>query len=239
MSLSGTTTARPSSSANPGISVLLLVSSTLFLLVFYYLDRADTIGVFSGARGWTPMTAQGRSTPVHFIGSALLLGVLPVVVGRLATGLSASRLGLGLGNRRLGTMLLLAGAPVAVLAGRIAAGSEAMRAVYPLNPSLTIGEFPVYAALAFLYFAAWECLFRGVLLFGLRAELGDGAANGVQTALSVTAHFGRALTETFAALPAGLVFGWLALRTRSVWYVALLHWLVSMSMELLIIRSAS
>jgi len=60
----------------------------------------------------------------------------------------------------------------------------------------------------------------------------------VQTALSVTAHFGRALNETFAALPAGLLFGWVDLRLRSIWYVAIVHWLIGMSMDAFIIFGA-
>jgi len=80
-------------------------------------------------------------------------------------------------------------------------------------------------------------LFRGVLLFGLRPRLGAGAANLVQTALSVTAHFGRAVNETFAAAPAGIVFGAIDLNVGSIWYVALLHWLVGVSMDWFILTT--
>lgn len=57
------------------------------------------------------------------------------------------------------------------------------------------------------------------------------AANAVQTAVSVTAHFGRALNETFAALPAGLVFGWVTGRIGSMWYIAVIHWVVGVSLD--------
>src|SRR5439155_825400 len=83
--------------------------------------------------------------------------------------------------------------------------------------------FGGYAALQLLYFGSWEVLFRGVLLFGLRGVMGDTSSNLVQTALSVTAHFGRSLNEACAAGPAGLVFGAIDLRLGSVWYVALLQ----------------
>ncbi len=81
-------------------------------------------------------------------------------------------------------------------------------------------------------------LFRGVLLFGLEDRLGRSSANGVQTVCSVLAHFGRAVNETAAALPAGLVFGWIGLRLRSVWYVALIHWTVGISMDWHIVTAA-
>jgi membrane protease YdiL (CAAX protease family) len=47
----------------------------------------------------------------------------------------------------------------------------------------------------------------------------------------LTAHFGRAIGETFAALPAGFVFGWVTLRVRSIWYIALIHWTVGVSLD--------
>src|SRR5881296_3456592 len=68
-------------------------------------------------------------------------------------------------------------------------------------------------------------------------RLDDVSPNLVQTALSVTAHFGRALNEACAAGPAGLVFGAIDLRLGSVWYVALLHWLVGVSMDWFIVTT--
>jgi len=217
---------------------LLLLAATLALTAFYYFARADTIGVFSPARGWTPMTARPLSALWHFGSAVLLLGLFPVLLARRVTGLSAVRLGLGLGDWRRGIGLLVAGLPLAVLAGKIAAASPAMRAVYPLVPSVDVGDFPSHALGQILYIGAWEALFRGVLLFGLRERLGAGGANVLQTALSVIAHFGRALNETAAAFPAGLVFGWLTLKTGSIWYVAMIHWLVGVSMDWFIVTQA-
>ncbi|MGQ0702042.1 MAG: lysostaphin resistance A-like protein, partial [Gemmatimonadales bacterium] len=154
------------------------------------------------------------------------------------TGLSWRELGLGVGSWRWGVALVCIGAPLAVLAGRIGAGNAAMRAVYPLDAPFAEHRFALYAALQLLYFGAWEVLFRGVLLFGTRRRWGDAGANALQTALSVTAHFGRAMNETIAAFPAGLLFGWIGLRLNSIWYVALLHWLVGVSMDWFILRMA-
>ena len=163
----------------------------------------------------------------------------PVLAARRVTGLTLRDLGLGLGAWRVGLAWLAVGVPLAILAGRIAALAPAMRAVYPLDPTLTADPrvFARYAALQFLYFGSWEVLFRGVLLFGLRAPFGAASSNVVQTALSVTAHFGRALNETLAAVPAGVVFGAIDLRVGSIWYVALLHWIVGVTMDWFILTT--
>jgi membrane protease YdiL (CAAX protease family) len=201
------------------------------LTAFYYFARADTIGVIGSGRTWTPMTGHPWPVTLHLAIAALLLGLLPALAARKLTGLSWAGLGLGPGRWRQGLLLLAAAAPFAILAGRIGAASPAMRAVYPLDPSFARGSFAAYAILQFFYFGAWEVLFRGVLLFATRGRFGDAGANALQTAVSVTAHFGRAVNETVAAFPAGLLFGWVGLRLESIWYVAVLHWLTGVSLD--------
>ena len=217
----------------------LVLVATVALATFYYLTRTDTVGVYSPERGWAVLTGRPLRPAVHFGLSALLLGVVPVLVARRLAGLPLAELGLGPGRWRAGIAWLVVGAPLAVAAGRIAAASAAMQAVYPLDPSVTGAprSFVPYALLQFLYYGAWEVLFRGVLLFGLARRFGAASANLLQTALSVTAHFGRPLSETLAAIPAGLVFGLVDLRVGSVWYVALIHWLVGVSLDWFILTT--
>lgn len=215
-----------------------VVPAVLGLITFYYFTRADAIGVSSTDRSWTAMTGPPVPAWIHFVSAALLLGALPLLATWLATRRSPRALGIAPGRWREGLLWVAVGVPLAILAGRIAASDATMRAVYPLYPGglEQPARFWGYAGLQLLYYGAWEVLFRGVLLFGLLDAVGARAANLIQTGLSVTAHFGRALPETLMALPAGLAFGVVALRTRSVWYVALIHWTVGVSMDWFITR---
>jgi membrane protease YdiL (CAAX protease family) len=212
---------------------LVMVTAVVALMGMYYFARPDAIGVFSPLRGWRVMTPGARAPLVHFAASAVLLGLAPVLVARWIGGFSLRELGLGLGNWRRGLAWLAVGVPLAVVAGKMAGGQVGMRAVYPLDPTLppTMQAFLPYAAFAFLYYGAWEVLFRGVLLFGLLARFGATNANITQSALACTAHFGRAINETLAALPGSALFGVVTLTTRSIWYAALIHWTVGMSTE--------
>lgn len=218
---------------------LLLLLSTLVLVAFYYLGRADLIGSSSAGRGWFVQSGTPLPAAHHYLASAVLLGIVPVLAARWLCGFRLAELGLGLGRWRTGVALLVVGIPLALLAGKIGSVSPPMRAVYPLYPAASdsLPGFASYALLQFLYYGSWEVLFRGVLLFGLKERLGPGMANVLQTALSVTAHFGRPLTETFSAVPAGLVFGWLDLRMGSVWSVAIIHWLVGASLDWFVLAS--
>jgi membrane protease YdiL (CAAX protease family) len=210
---------------------LITLAAVLLLFVFYYMARADSIGTFSPHRGWNVVTLRPLPTGLHYLASAVLLGVMPVLIARAVSRRTLAGLGLGLGRCRLGLAVLVVCLPLALLAGKVGAGSAAMRAVYPLDATIGREDFLPYAGLMFLYYGAWEVLFRGVLLFGLKDRLGEGFANVLQTALSVLAHFGRPMTETFSAIPGGLVMGWSSLRLGSIWYVVLIHWLVGVSVD--------
>ena len=93
----------------------LLGSGTLLLVIFHYLLRADTVGVFSRERGWHPLTQGPVPLPLHYLAAALVLGVLPLILARAATGKSLAQLGLGLGDWRSGLRWLAVGLPLAVL----------------------------------------------------------------------------------------------------------------------------
>lgn len=221
---------------------VLLSTATVALFAFYYVARADLVGSrgIDPAGVWLVVSAPARSPLMHFLAAALLLGALPVGIARYVCVLSPHELGLGFGDVGAGLRWLAIGLPGAVLAGWIAARSPAMQAVYPLDPAVIASpaSFVPHALRNGLYFGAWEVLFRGVLLFGLRGVTGAGGANAGQTGLSVLAHFGRPMTETFAAIPGGFLFGWISLRTGSIWYVALIHWTVGTSMDWFILVGA-
>jgi membrane protease YdiL (CAAX protease family) len=211
----------------------LIILATVVLVIFYYLLRADAIAGLSVGRGSLAMTAEPLRPTFHFVGAAIILAGVPVLIGRFVFGLRLADLGLGLGRWRVGLAWLALGIPLALVAGNIGSVNPAMRFVYPLDTSVRpeLSAFIPYALVQFLYFGAWEVLFRGVLLFGLKERIGAGPANALQTALSVIAHFGRPFTETFSGIPAGLVLGGVSLHARSMWYVAIIHWLVGVSLD--------
>lgn len=226
--------AKPGPEARP---VLLILLAVLVLTPFFYWLRADTIGVSSLTRPWTALTGGELGPSTYNAAAAVLLGVIPLLVARLGLGMGAAELGLKVGHPRRTMFWLATGIPLAITAGWLASGQTEMRAVYPLNPGLVSGDVPfLYHAFTQLwYYAAWEILFRGVLLKGLTPRLGFATANTVQMALSVLAHFGRPGTETIAAIPAGLAFGGIARHTGSVWTVVLIHWAVGAAQDAFIL----
>jgi len=83
-----------------------------------------------------------------------------------------------------------------------------------------------------LYYIAFEFFYRGFLLRVVETSWGPGPAIWVQTLASTLVHLGKPMPEVLAAIPAGLVFGALALRSRSILYPALLHLSIGVATDL-------
>lgn len=237
-------TAPSADSAGPrperGTAVLIL-TVTLILVLFEYLLRTDLLGTFRPGEGWTALSGPARSLLVHEVGALLLLGVAPVLVARFALGRTPASLGLGRGNLTRSLAWLAVGLPTAILLGRSSAGHPDVQAVYPLAAGEWAGreEFLLRVVLQLLYYGSWEVLFRGVLLHGLTPRFGFAGANALQTSLSVLAHLGRPLSETLAALPAGLVLGGVARNSGSIWPVVLIHWTAGMAQDWFLITGGA
>jgi membrane protease YdiL (CAAX protease family) len=75
----------------------------------------------------------------------------------------------------------------------------------------------------FVYYVAWEFFFRGFLLFGLRKQFGSMNAILIQTISSCLIHLGKPEGEILGSIILGIIFGAIAIRTRSFLYVFILH----------------
>jgi membrane protease YdiL (CAAX protease family) len=166
--------------------------------------------------------------------AVLFLGLIPLLLSR-PLGLDLGRLGVRLGDRSAGLQALVLGLLAVVPVAYLAAGDPAIQAAYPWP-----GPWAGSSALAFLawactysfYYLAYEFFYRGFLLNGLEPLLGRFGALWLQTVASTMLHLGNPLVETVAALPAGLIFGLLALRTRSLLYVILVHLALGLATDL-------
>jgi membrane protease YdiL (CAAX protease family) len=126
------------------------------------------------------------------------------------------------------------GAPLAVLAGFIGSRDARLRRFYPFSKSAcrSARTFIVFeAAYLFLYYAAWEFYYRGILFFPLIPVLGLVPALALQTIVSTLHHLGHPPSELFASLAAGVVFGLIAYFTGSFLYTIFLHGLTGISTD--------
>lgn len=112
------------------------------------------------------------------------------------------------------------------------------RAYYPLWPPAADGarNFLLYqAAIGILMFNN-EFFFRGYLLFNLKKAAGKNLAILLHAILYMLVHIGKPPLEVPYSFFAGLLFGFLAIKTRSILPGFLIHFLGSAGFEAMVIR---
>ena len=144
--------------------------------------------------------------------------------------------GLGLGDWRVG--LTCAGLFYAVMLPLLAVvvWNGDFQGKYPLcnDATRSLLHLVVYEAGFAVYFIAWEYFFRGFLLFGLHRTVGPWTVF-VQMLPFVVIHFPKPDLEAISSIAGGLALGWLALRTRSIWYGWFVHAATALTLEILVV----
>ncbi len=146
--------------------------------------------------------------------------------------------GLSIGHWKKGLPLLLLIPFVIAPVIYFAAKMPDVRSEYPLSKllfehkSLILGYEILYVV---LYYIAWEFFFRGFLLFGLAKKWGVWNAILIQTISSCLVHIGKPEGEIIGSIIVGILFGWIAWRTKSIWYVFALHAAIGVLTDLFII----
>lgn len=174
-----------------------------------------------------------------FISSFLLFGAVPLA---LVVGLwhrNPREYGLQLGDWRWGLKAVAVLLPVVLFVLVYPASQTVeMRDFYPLDRQLeNVGPSFLYHEVlrGVLFYTGWEFVFRGFALFGLRKYVGDWAAIAIQTILSFLWHVGFPTGEIVMSIPGGILFGYLALRTGSVFWPWLMHWFIAVGLDFFIL----
>ena len=109
---------------------------------------------------------------------------------------------------------------------------------YPLeNPWKVAPWMMLYAEASYgLYMFCWEFFFRGYLLFGLSRSIGWWAVL-VQAAAFCLLHLGKPPLEMILSFPAGIILGMLALNAKSFVPGFVLHWAVSVSLNVMVVMN--
>jgi membrane protease YdiL (CAAX protease family) len=113
-------------------------------------------------------------------------------------------------------------------------GSDRFLHTYPFyKPGPGEPLWPAFVTWQLFYwcqFVGLEFFFRGFMVHGLRHRFGIYSIF-VMTVPYCMIHFGKPMPETFAAIAAGIVLGFMSLKTRSIWLGAALHIAVAATMD--------
>jgi membrane protease YdiL (CAAX protease family) len=193
------------------------VRASIAIAVVFFAVMVDHHGTFLPAESLgaarDPVTMR-----VVALGRVVLLGAVPLLVVVLLFRDRPGRYGLTIGDWRWGIPLAVAGCIAMTPMTLAVAALPEFRAFY--GPSATaLTDVVVTNALDL---ASTEFAFRGFLMFALVRTIGP---LGVVVAVLPFAfsHLGKPEIETISTLGGGLLYGWLAWRTRSILYGAAAH----------------
>jgi len=213
-------------------TVLLILASLLTACHRYF-------GSLDAARRLMP-GCDGITAAAFMFGAAFVLfGIIPLGITRIGFGERLADYGLQWGDWRLGLRLVLMLLPPITAAFLYpASGSAEIRSFYPFAPeagSSIVKFLMLQVPRGVLYYTAWEFFFRGLLLFGMRRYVGDWLAICLQTIPQCLWHIGMPTGELLSSIGGGLLFGIIALRTRSIVWPMLLHFAIGVVLDILII----
>ena len=224
-----------------GEPTVVLCGASALLVVSHYQGSNGAFQTYFAGRFDTHPAVNALGYFWWFGMSLVLYLGLPLLLAYATRGSFHRRYGLGLGDVRVG--LAITGLFLAVMLPLTAWAStlSAFKGQYPLagNAAVLLGGkvsvplFVAYEAAYFAYFVSWEFFFRGWMLNGLLPTWGRGPAILVQMAPFVVMHLGKPELEALGSIVAGIALGVLALRTRSMWYGALIHGVIAVWMDVL------
>ncbi len=204
---------------------VMLLSAPLLLTLYRYHAYPEYFYQYFSALADNPQ-ADIYARYWQFIIYFLLMFVLPVVYVKFVMKKPLSGFGLRLGDIKYGSKWLITIPLVVVPLMFLSSQMPDIRAEYPLAKSLMtdqqhlLGYELMYVV---FYYFAWEFYFRGFLLFGLKDRFGAVNAILIQTISSCLIHIGKPEGEIIGSIVVGVLFGMIALRSRSIWYVFLIH----------------
>lgn len=91
--------------------------------------------------------------------------------------------------------------------------------------------FIIFEFFYFLQFIGLEYFFRGYVLYSLEERFGKFAIFLMCVPYCMI-HFHKPMPEALAAIGAGVILGYVALKTRSIWSGVAIHYLVAVSMDI-------
>jgi membrane protease YdiL (CAAX protease family) len=190
-----------------------------------YVNEIIVIGfgtLFLTLDKYHPISPQWASALVYF-------GILPVLTLIIFLRKNPLDFGFGLGSYRIWGLhlivVIVVSTPVLILVSRFAS----------LSDYYTIEGFSLwkYSLETTVYMIAWEFLFRGFMLFGLKEKLGE-ASILVQIIPFVLLYFGKPEMETISTILVGIYLGYVCLRSNSYWPAVIMHLYINIGFRVIV-----
>ena len=169
----------------------------------------------------------------HNFSAFILFFVIGIIYTKLCFKNSIRDFEMKIGDGKLGLKIIGLATLIVPIFAITTVLDKNMVATYPLIDFSTYSswwQIALYFTSYIAYYIGWEYLFRGIALQGTKDKIGVLGAI-LHTSIG---SFGKPLIETLSAIPAGLIFGYIANKTNSIYYSLYAHALVGILTDIFI-----
>jgi len=215
-------------------SAVALVLAGCIMTLFAYQGHPDFFLRHFKDAAWAAERLDFASEAYRFGFSFVFFFMIPAAVVKLLFRKNLTDYGLRLGDWKFGFAFVGLSFAVLPLPLYLNAGTRDFLEAYPLwkDSCASLSNYGLWMSLYLLFYIGWEFFFRGFMQFSLVGRTAPFIVIMVQTLCSTIIHIGKPEGETLSALAGGIIFGAVALRTRSILYPLLVHWYLGALTEL-------
>ncbi len=169
-----------------------------------------------------------------FVGDFFSYFILPFFIIKFLFRERINNYGISLGDYKAGIKITLIFLLIMLPLVWVASSFPDFSRTYPQLASTrnSWNTFFIFESGMLVYMFAWEFIWRGFMLFGLKNKFGYYSVL-IQMIPFLILHNGKPVLETFGAIIAGIALGILALRTNSILYCVVTHMSVMLSIDLI------
>lgn len=171
-----------------------------------------------------------------FISDSITLFIIPLIIIKFLLNEKVSNYGLKFGDYKTGLNYFFIFTLFILIFTFFLSSIPEFAKNYPFLKSAKYDWkiFIIFETAALVYMFAWEFIWRGFMLFGLEEKFGMNAIL-IQMLPFVILHNGKPFAETFSAIIGSILLGYIAIRTRSIFYGVAIHFILFFSMDLFVV----
>lgn len=171
-----------------------------------------------------------------FLSDSITLFVLPLFIIKFLLKEKISSYGLKFGDYKTGLKFFVSFSVIIIISAFVLSDIPELAKAYPFLKTAKYDwrTFIIFEITALVFMFAWEFIWRGFMLFGLEEKFGMNAIL-LQMLPFVILHNGKPFVETISAIIGAILLGYIAIRTRSIFYGVAVHFILFFSMDLFVV----
>jgi len=216
-------------------SAIIFIGSTILFTISWYFSNPKYFGeFFNSHETFKFIDKEFAAFGYWFILDSVLFFFIPLIIIKLILNEKIKNYGLAFKNVKIGWFVFIISIVFFIPIIFFISNSETFSQFFPLmeNAKNDFLIFLLYETLFILFIFSWEFIFRGFMLFGLEKRFGIYSIF-IQMIPFVILHNGKPFIETIASIFGAIFLGYLALRTRSIFYGFCIHVFILITLDII------